>query len=200
MSGTEVPMARTVKPMTDCGMPRLSPKMMAIHTMKNASGRNVHARGAASGREGGPAGEQGGKGGEGREGRAGRSSKGRRAATALGAPQAGSERRAAKTGEAASERRCGYLARAGGAHGAARMGRRVWGGAYGAARMGRRVWGGAYGAARMGRRVWGGAYGAAQMPRVWEHWERAAGGQVRMPRVWEHLQTAIQTMDMKKVT
>ena len=37
MSGTDVPMARTVRPITDCGIPRLSPKMMAIHTMKNAS-------------------------------------------------------------------------------------------------------------------------------------------------------------------
>merc|ERR1719261_470902 len=36
MSGTDVPMARMVSPMTDCGMPMLSPKMMAIHTMKKA--------------------------------------------------------------------------------------------------------------------------------------------------------------------
>lgn len=40
MSGTEVPMARMVSPMTDCGMPMLSPKMMAIHTMKKASERD----------------------------------------------------------------------------------------------------------------------------------------------------------------
>ena len=32
MSGTDVPAAKIVRPMTDCGMPRLSPITIAIHT------------------------------------------------------------------------------------------------------------------------------------------------------------------------